>query len=91
MVNFKFFIFNSFINYISFYLSEKLLFLSDFQKLDPNLSDNFKKVKIEEINALEQDLQKSQQNGNSLINLKTCLASGINPTINSEFIVPTLV
>ena len=41
-----------------------------FQKLDPNLSDNFKKVKIEEINALEQDLQKSQQNGNSLINLK---------------------
>ena len=41
-----------------------------FQKLDPSLSDNFKKVKIEEINELEQDLQKSQQNGNSLINLK---------------------
>ena len=41
-----------------------------FQKLDPSLSENFKKVKIEEINELEQDLQKSQQNGNSLINLK---------------------
>ena len=41
-----------------------------FQKLDPSLSDNFKKVKIEEINELEQDLQKSQQNGNSLISLK---------------------
>ena len=41
-----------------------------FQKLDPSLSDNFKKIKVEEINELEQDLQKSQQNGNSLINLK---------------------
>ena len=34
-----------------------------FQKLDPNLSDTFKKIKVDEINALEQDLQKSQQNG----------------------------
>ena len=41
-----------------------------FQKLDPNLSDNFKKIKIEEITELENDLQKSQQNANSLINLK---------------------
>ncbi len=44
--------------------------VADFQKLDPTLSDNFKNIKIEEINELEQDLQKSQQNGNSLINLK---------------------
>ena len=41
-----------------------------FQNLDPNLSDNFKKIKIDEITQLEDDLQKSQQNGNSLINLK---------------------
>ncbi len=41
-----------------------------FQKLDPNLSDNFKKIKIDEITEMENELQKSQQNGNSLINLK---------------------
>ena len=41
-----------------------------FQKLDPNLSDNFKKIKVDEINSLEQELQKSQQNGNSLIGLR---------------------
>ncbi len=41
-----------------------------FQKLDPSLSDNFKKIKVDEINSLEQDLQKSQQNGNQLIQLK---------------------
>lgn len=41
-----------------------------FQKLDPSLSDNFKKIKVDEITELEQDLKKSQQNGNQLINLK---------------------
>tara|TARA_B110000003_G_scaffold173112_1_gene172721 strand:+ start:16701 stop:17222 length:522 start_codon:yes stop_codon:yes gene_type:complete len=41
-----------------------------FQKLDPTLSDNFKKIKIQEINEMEQDLQKNQQNGNNLINLR---------------------
>ena len=41
-----------------------------FQNLDPNLSNDFKKIKIDEITELENDLQKSQQNGNSLINLK---------------------
>ena len=41
-----------------------------FQNLDPNLSDDFKKIKIDEITELENDLQKSQQNCNSLINLK---------------------
>ena len=40
-----------------------------FQKLG-NVSDNFKKVKLEEITSLEQGLQKSQQNGNQLIQLK---------------------
>jgi outer membrane protein len=40
-----------------------------FQKLG-NVSDNFKKVKLDEISALEQGLQKSQQNGNQLIQLK---------------------
>ena len=41
-----------------------------FQNLDPNLSDNFKKIKIDEITELENDLQKTQQNASSLINLK---------------------
>ena len=41
-----------------------------FQKLDPSLSDDFKKIKIDEITEMEQEIQKSQQNGNSLINLK---------------------
>ena len=41
-----------------------------FQKLDPSLSDSFKKIKIDEINELEQELQKSQQNANSLIGLR---------------------
>jgi outer membrane protein len=41
-----------------------------FQKLDPSLSDNFKKIKVDEITTMEQELQKSQQNGNKLIQLK---------------------
>jgi|TARA_B110000285_G_scaffold29231_1_gene29506 outer membrane protein len=51
-------------------LSEYNSKVTAFQKLDPSLSDNFKKIKVQEINELEQDLQKSQQNGNSLISLK---------------------
>ncbi|MFY0631650.1 MAG: OmpH family outer membrane protein [Flavobacteriaceae bacterium] len=41
-----------------------------FQKLDPSLSDNFKKIKIEEITKLEQELQQNQQNGSKLVQLK---------------------
>ncbi len=41
-----------------------------FQKLDPSLSDDFKKVKIEEITEMEKTLQQNQQNANNLINLK---------------------
>ena len=41
-----------------------------FQKLDPSLSDNFKKIKIEEIREMELNLQKNQQDANNLINLK---------------------
>lgn len=40
-----------------------------FQKLG-DVSDNFKKIKLDEITELEQGLQKSQQNGNQLIQLK---------------------
>lgn len=40
-----------------------------FQKLG-DVSDNFKKIKYDEITELEQGLQKSQQNGNQLIQLK---------------------
>lgn len=41
-----------------------------FQKLDPSLSNDFKKVKIDEITEMETNLQQSQKNGNNLINLK---------------------
>lgn len=41
-----------------------------FSKLDPSLSDAFKKIKVDEINKLEQDLQQSQQNGSKLVQLK---------------------
>jgi len=41
-----------------------------FQKLDPSVSDNFKKVKIDQIKDLELNLQKSQQNATNLINLR---------------------
>ena len=41
-----------------------------FQKLGPDVSDNFKKIKVDEIAELEQGLQTSQQNGNKLIQLK---------------------
>ena len=41
-----------------------------FQKLGGDVSDNFKKVKLDEITALEKGLQQSQQNGNQLIQLK---------------------
>jgi outer membrane protein len=40
-----------------------------FQKLG-DVSDNFKKIKLDEISSLEQGLQQSQQNGNQLIQLK---------------------
>lgn len=40
-----------------------------FQKLG-DVSDNFKKIKVEEITELEQGLQTSQSNGNKLIQLK---------------------
>lgn len=40
-----------------------------FQKLG-DVSDNFKKVKLDEITELEQGLQQSQNNGNQLIQLK---------------------
>lgn len=39
------------------------------QKLE-NVSDNFKKIKVDEITELERELQRSQQNGNQLIQLK---------------------
>ena len=41
-----------------------------FQKLDPSVSDNFKKIKVEEIQKMEQELQQSQQNGSKLVQLK---------------------
>lgn len=41
-----------------------------FQKLSPDVSDDFKKIKADEINQLNVDLQKSQQNGSQLIQLK---------------------
>tara|TARA_R110001632_G_scaffold1883_3_gene8442 strand:- start:26376 stop:26900 length:525 start_codon:yes stop_codon:yes gene_type:complete len=41
-----------------------------FKKLDPSLSDNFKKIKVDEITELERGLQQSQDNGNKLIQLK---------------------
>jgi outer membrane protein len=41
-----------------------------FQKLGPEVSDNFKKVKVDEIAELEKGLQTSQSNGNKLIQLK---------------------
>lgn len=44
--------------------------IAAFQKLDPSLSDSFKKIKVDEIQEIEANLQKSQQNGNQLINLK---------------------
>lgn len=40
-----------------------------FQKLK-DVSDNFKKIKVDEIAELEKGLQQSQQNGNQLIQLK---------------------
>ena len=40
-----------------------------FQKLG-EVSDNFKKIKVDEIAELEQGLQTSQSNGNKLIQLK---------------------
>ena len=40
-----------------------------YQKLT-NVSDAFKKVKVDEINQLNAELQKNQQNGNQLIQLK---------------------
>jgi len=40
-----------------------------FQKLG-EVSDNFKKIKVDEITELEQGLQTSQDNGNKLIQLK---------------------
>lgn len=43
--------------------------VADFQKLG-DVSDNFKRIKLEEISELEQALQKSQQNSNQLIQLK---------------------
>jgi outer membrane protein len=41
-----------------------------FQKIDPSLSDNFKKIKVDEITEMETSLQQTQKNGNNLINLK---------------------
>tara|TARA_R110001632_G_scaffold29662_8_gene78606 strand:+ start:3579 stop:4097 length:519 start_codon:yes stop_codon:yes gene_type:complete len=41
-----------------------------FQKLDPSLSANFKKIKVDEITEMEESLQQNQQNGNKLIQLK---------------------
>jgi len=41
-----------------------------FEKLDPTLSDNFKKIKVDEITEIEKDLQQRQQNGKKLIQLK---------------------
>ena len=43
--------------------------IADFQKLG-DVSDNFKKIKLDEISELEQKLQQIQQNGNQLIQLK---------------------
>ena len=40
-----------------------------FQKLK-DVSDSYKKIKVEELQGLEQGLQKSQSNGNKLIQLK---------------------
>ena len=41
-----------------------------FQKLGPEISDNFKKIKIDELADLEKKLQLTQQNGSKLIQLK---------------------
>ena len=41
-----------------------------FQKLGSDVSDNFKKIKVDEITELEKGLQTSQDNGNKLIQLK---------------------
>ena len=43
--------------------------IADFQNLG-DVSDKFKKIKLDEISELEQKLQQSQQNGNQLIQLK---------------------
>ena len=43
--------------------------ITDFQNLG-DVSDKFKKIKLDEISELEQKLQQSQQNGNQLIQLK---------------------
>jgi len=44
--------------------------IAAFQKLGTEISDNYKKVKVDEITGLENDLQSNQQNGNKLIQLK---------------------
>jgi len=41
-----------------------------FNKLDPSISDSFKKIKVDEINTLEKELQQNQQNGSKLVQLK---------------------
>lgn len=41
-----------------------------FQKLGKDISDNFKKIKIEELADMEKKLQLSQQNGSKLLQLK---------------------
>ena len=41
-----------------------------FQKLGTDVSDNFKKIKVDEITELERGLQQSQENGNKLMQLK---------------------
>ena len=41
-----------------------------FKKIDPSLSDTFKQLKIDEIQELEVSLQKDQQNGTQLVQIK---------------------
>ncbi len=44
--------------------------LDAFKKLDKNLSDDYKKIKYDEIVKTEQELQQNQKNGNMLMQLK---------------------
>ncbi|MEQ6124136.1 OmpH family outer membrane protein [Pseudotenacibaculum sp. MALMAid0570] len=44
--------------------------VESFQKLGKEISDNFKKIKVEELAEMEKKLQLTQQNGSKLVQLK---------------------